>query len=340
MASYIIRRCLLGIVVLAGVSVLAFVLTRLVPSDPAARWVGPHARSEQIAAARVKLGLDKPLYVQYMRYVGSLLHGDLGVSIWTHQPVLQDILTYLPASLELILFGMLIALCIGVPLGIVSAARSGRALDHASRLFSVAGVALPAFWLGMILQLLFFKELRWFPLAGRLDLATSLASPIRNATGFYVIDSLISGNLRAFVSSLWHLILPGIALAAYPTGMLARMTRATMLQVLGEDYVRTPRAYGQREIRILTRHALRNAMGPVVTLYALAFAYSLVETFLIESVFAWPGLGYYASNAIMVVDYPAVMGVTILVAFAYVVLNLLADLTLAFLDPRVRLSQP
>jgi len=338
MASYIIRRLILAIIVMIGVSILTFLLTRIVPSDPAARWVGPHARPEQVASARIKLGLDKPLYVQYYRYIRDFLHGDWGHSIRTHQPVLRELFSYLPASLELILFGMVIAFALGIPLGIISAVKNGSTIDHLSRVFSIAGVALPTFWLGMILQLVFFKELRLFPLAGRLDMMTSVISPIKSVTGFYLIDSLVTCNFAAFGSALYHIVLPGITLAAFPLGLSARMTRATMLEILGEDYIRTARACGLREVKILAVYALRNAIGPVLTVGALTFAYSLVETFLIESVFAWPGLGYYASNAIMTVDYPAIMGVTLLVAFTYVLLNLIVDISLAFLDPRIRIS--
>jgi len=200
-------------------------------------------------------------------------------------------------------------------------------------------VALPTFWLGMILQLVFFKQLRLFPLAGRVAMMTRFTAPIQHITGFYLFDSLITGNFTAFGSALSHIVLPGITLAAYPLGLSARMTRATMLEVLGEDYIRTARACGLRERRILGVYALRNAIGPVITVGALTFAYSLAETFLIESVFTWPGLGQYASKAILSVDYPAIMGVTLLVAFTYVLLNLLVDLTQAFLDPRIRLGQ-
>lgn len=338
MTACIIRRFGLAIIVMVGVSILTFLLTRVVPSQPALMWVGPHAKAGQIAAARIELGLDKPIYIQYYKYISDFLHGDWGTSIYTHQPVLRDIATYLPASLELIIFGMLIGLILGIPLGIISAARNNTIIDHLGRVFSIAGVALPTFWLGMILQLIFFKELRLFPLAGRLDIMTSIISPIKHITGFYLFDSLITGNFRALGSALSHIVLPGITLAAYPLGLAVRMTRATMLEVLDEDYIRTARACGLHEVKILAVYALRNAIGPVLTVSALTFAYSLVSTFLIESVFTWPGLGYYASNAIMTVDYPAIMGVTLLTAFAYVLLNLIADIVLAFLDPRIRIG--
>jgi peptide/nickel transport system permease protein len=237
------------------------------------------------------------------------------------------------------MFGMFIAIVLGIPLGIISAAQNGTAVDHLGRVFAIAGVAVPTFWLAMILQLIFFKQLELLPLAGRLDMMTSLFSPVKHITGLYLIDSLITGNFRALGSALSHIVLPGITLAAYPLGLVVRMTRATMLEVLDEDYIRTARACGLHEVKILTVYALRNAIGPVLTVLALTFAYSLVETFLIESVFTWPGLGYYASNAIMTVDYPAIMGVTLLIAFTYILLNLIVDIALVFLDPRIRIGQ-
>lgn len=336
MISYIIRRLILSFVVLVGVSIFTFLLTVVVPSDPAYRWVGPRARPEQLAAARIELGLDKPVHIRYLMYVKAFMQGDLGTSIVTHQPVLKDLLTYLPASLELITFGMLLAIIIGVPLGVLSSAKGGTLLDHTSRIISVTGVAIPTFWLGMILQIVFVKGLRLFPLAERMDTLTLLTNPIKEITGFYFIDSLLTGNFIAFGDALYHIFLPGITLAAYALGLTARMTRATMMEVLREDYIRTARACGIIEIKIFSDYALRNAMGPVMTALALTLAYSLVETFLIESIFVWPGLGYYASKAIIAVDYPAIMGITLFIAVTYILLNLLVDILQAVLDPRIR----
>lgn len=336
--TYIARRLMLSLVVLFGVSVLTFLITRVVPSKPELLWVGPRATAEQIARAREILGLDKPLYVQYWMYLSDFVRGDWGVSIRTKQPVLRDIGSRLPASLELIFAAMFLAVLFGLPLGIVSAAKSGSFLDHLGRLVSIAGVALPAFWLGMILQLVFSKELKLLPLAERADMVVLLVNPLRRITGFYLIDALITGNFPVFIDALRHLVLPAVTLCTYPLGLCVRMTRATLLEVLGEDFIRTSRAYGIREARVLGKYALKNALGPVITVLALTFAYSLAATFLVESVFAWPGLGRYASEAIMVVDYPAIMGITMLVAFTYVVLNLLVDILLAVLDPRIRLG--
>jgi peptide/nickel transport system permease protein len=319
------------------VSIITFVLARVVPSDPAARWVGPRARAEQIAQARAQLGLDQPLYIQYLRYVSSLLKGDWGVSIRTHQPVWEDLKARLSASLELILAGMLLAVLLGIPLGVLSAAWAHRPFDHLARVLALAGVALPAFWLGMLLQIAFAKGLGWLPLAGRIDTIVSLTHPIQPITGFYLVDALLTGNWVTFRSAAAHLVLPALTLAVYPLGLAMRMTRATLLEVLQEDYIRTAHAYGVHPLKVLGRYALRNAIGPVLTVLALTLAYSLTSTFLIEAIFGWPGLGYYAAQAILAADYPAIMGVTLLSALAYILLNLIVDLAQTVLDPRIRL---
>jgi peptide/nickel transport system permease protein len=332
------RRMVVGLLSIIGASIITFTLTRVVPSDPAAMWMGPHATPEQIARTEVELGLDEPIYVQYANYLSGLVHGDWGTSIVTKQPVLRDIGRYLPASIELIIFGMAVGLAIGIPIGVVSAAKARTLVDHSTRLLAISGVALPSFWLAMLLQLVFAKALGIFPLSGRLDLIVELTEPLTRITGFNVLDAVITGNFNVAWDALWHLVLPALTLAMYPLGLAARMVRTTMLEVLGEDYIRTARASGMRESRVLVKHAVRNAIGPVLTIAALTFGYSLVSTFLIESLFTWPGLGRYAAKAIVSVDYPAIMGVTLLVAVTYVVLNLIVDIAQAYLDPRVRLS--
>ncbi len=336
--SYIGRRMLLSLLVLIGVSIVTFLLAWVVPSNPAIRWVGPRATPEQVAKARIQLGLDDPIYIRYLKYMGNFLRGDWGISIRTHQPVLQDIFTYLPPTLELIICGMIIAIIIGIPLGVLAAAKNGTWVDHFVRIFSIAGVALPTFWLGMLFQLVFSKQLRLLPLGGRIDMITMVTSPVREITGFWLIDSLFTGNFAALKSVIGHIILPAITLSVYPLGLTVRMTRATMLEVLNEDYIRTARAQGLGEGRVLYIYALRNAFGPVLTVLALSFAYSLTGTFLIESVFSWPGLGNYAAKSIPSGDYPAIMGITLLVTVFYVTLNLVVDIALAFLDPRIRIS--
>ncbi|MDI3270557.1 MAG: ABC transporter permease [Bacillota bacterium] len=338
MTRYLLRRLGLSLLVLLGLTLVTFLLARLAPGDPAARWAGPHATVQQIEEARRELGLDEPLPVQYQRYMGRLLHGDWGVSIRTRQPVLQDLKRFLPPSLELVVAGMGLAILVGIPVGVLSAARAGRAVDHGSRLLAIAGVSLPTFWLAMILQLIFFQKLHWFPLAGELDSWTAIQHPVVDRTGFLILDSLWQGNMPALVDALRHLFLPALTLAAYPLGLTVRMVRSSMLDTLQEDHVRAARAAGFPEGWILFRYALKNALAPTLTVLALTFAYSLTGTFLVESVFNWPGLGQYAAAAVLTNDYPAIVGVTLVVAALYVSLNLLVDVIHAFMDPRVRVA--
>jgi len=335
---YVIRRLLLSILVILGVCVITFVLARLVPSNPAVMWVGSHPTAEQIARAREELGLNYPLHVQFYIYMTHLLRGDFGVSIRTHDQVLHDIATFLPASLELILTGMLLAVAIGIPLGVISSLRRDKPADHVTRLTSVIGVSLFTPWLGMMLQLLFFRWLRILPVGERIDTQIWVTQPFPVVTGFYTIDSLLAGDWVAFQSVMVHLVLPAVTLAAFPIGLITRMTRSTMVDILQEDYVRTAKSYGLSERVIAYKYALRNAIGPTITVLALTFAYSLVETFLIETVFNWPGLGRYAALSIISLDYPAIMGIAIVIAMIYVFLNLAVDVTQAYLDPRIRLE--
>lgn len=336
--EYVVRRLVLAVLVLFSVSVITFAIARIVPSDPAALWVGPHPTKEQIAEARRQLALDKPLYVQYLRYVSDLLHGDLGVSVKTHQPILQDLRTYLPATLELVLFGMLMALTIGIPLGVLSGARHNSLLDHGSRLVAVAGVSMPTFWLGLLLQLLFFGKLGWLPLGGRVDRSISLYSPVEQLTGFYLIDTVLTGNWIALKDTLVHLILPAFTLASYAIGLTIRMTRSTMIEVLEEKYITAARAAGLPERAILFKFGLKNAIIPTLTVLGLSFVYSLTGAILVEVIFSWPGLGTYVTNAILNVDFPVIMAVTLVVTVFYVFINLFLDLLQAALDPRVTLG--
>lgn len=333
--DYIVRRLLLIVVMIIGISVITFTLARVVPSDPAALYLGGHPTKEQIEKVRVELGLDKPLYIQYFYYMRDLLHGDLGTSLYTHRPVLVDISRRLPASLELIITAILIALIIGVPLGVISARKRDILTDHASRLISVAGVSIPAFFLGILFQLLFFRYLGLLPLNGRVDTYVTVFHPVQQITGFYLIDTLITGNWPALKSSFLHIILPALTLAAYPTGLFTRMTRSTMLEILGEDYIKTAKASGLPERTINYVYALKNAVGPTLTVAGLSFAYMLTSTFFVEVIFSWPGLGTYAAQSILANDYPAIMGVTLVVAIFYVFINLLTDLLQAVLDPRI-----
>lgn len=334
---YVLRRLSLSVLVLVGVTVITFLAARVIPADPAARWVGPHATAEQIERARQELGLDRPLVVQYADYVGGLVRGDWGVSVVTHQPVLDDLLAYLPPTLELVVASTLIALVLGVPLGVLGARYRDRLPDHLSRLVAIAGVSMPTFWLAMLLQLVFFRNLGWLPLQGRLDTTFQLLYPEPAITGSYVLDGLLIGDWALVAEAGRHLILPAVALAAYPIGLVMRMVRSSVSEVLSEDHIRTARALGVAEGVVLFRYALKPALGPVLTVVGLSMGYSLTGAFLVEAVFGWPGLGRYAATALVAGDYPAIMGVAILVATAYVILNLVVDLLQAWLDPRIAL---
>jgi peptide/nickel transport system permease protein len=336
--EYLARRLALAVLVLLSVSVITFVISRVVPSNPAALWVGPHPTKEQIAAAEIKLGLDQPVHVQYFRYMNDLLHGDFGVSVESHQPISTDLKTYLPATLELVITGMIMAVFIGIPLGVLSGAKKDSLLDHASRLLAVAGVSVPTFWMGLLLQFFFFGRLKLLPLGGRVSREISLYNPVQQITGFNVIDGLISGNWPALRSTFVHLILPAFTLGTYAIGLTIRMTRSTMIEVLEEKYITAARAAGIPERTILFRLALKNAIVPTLTVLALSFVYSLTGAILVEVIFAWPGLGNYVTRAILSLDFPVIMAVTLVVTVFYVFINLILDILQTFLDPRVTLG--
>ena len=335
MTRFILRRLFLGGVVLLGVVLITFFLARVVPSDPAAKWAGPRATRAQIAQARLELGLDKPLPAQFYKYLTDLLQGNLGYSLRTRQPISQELKASLPATVELVLLSTLAAVLIGIPLGVISAKRKNEIVDHISRLFSVGVVSLPTFWIGLILQLVFFRILGIMPMGGQLSTHLRLTMEIPRITGFITFDSLITGNFELFFNAIWHLILPGITIALYPIGLVARMTRSALLEILSEDYITAARSYGLSERMVLWSYALKNSLGPTSTVVALSIGYTLVNTFLTETIFAWPGIGSYIATAVIGLDYPAIMGVTIFSALSYVVLNLIADIVVA-LDPRVR----
>lgn len=328
----------MAVLVLISVSILTFFIARVVPSDPAAAWVGPHPTREQIALATERLGLDRPLYVQYARYMAGLLRGDLGSSIRTHQPIAVDLKTYLPATLELVVVGMLLAIVLGIPLGVLSGAMRGSLLDHATRLFSIAGVSMPTFWLGLLLQLLFFRWLGILPLTGRISTEVALYHPIQPITGFYLIDAAITGNWTALRDTLLHIILPSFTLATYAIGLAIRMTRSTMIEVLNQKYILAARVAGISEWVVLFVLALKNAIIPTMNVLALSFVYSLTGAILVEVIFSWPGLGSYVTQAVLSIDFPVIVSVTLVVTIFYVLVNLALDLIQAMLDPRVTLT--
>ncbi len=321
--------------VVLGVIVVTFVVVHVVPGDPAATWAGPHASASQIAGARKYLGLDRPLVVQLVSYLGGIASGNWGISIHTHRSVLSDLMTVAPASLELVITALVLAMVAGIPIGLFSARRPGRPADQLIRAGSIVGISMPIFWMALILQLVFSQRLKLLPAAGEFSPGLLFTHPLVKRTGFPVIDSLLGGNLPMLGSTLTHLILPAIVVAAYPAGLIARMVRAQVLEVIGDTHILNARALGERQI--FSRFAMKLAWTPVAAAIALVFGYSLVNTFLVESIFDWPGLGSYAAASIATLDTPAILGVTLFVAVAYVGANLVVDVVQAAIDPRIRL---
>jgi peptide/nickel transport system permease protein len=332
MTGFILRRLAGLLFVLAGVSVITFVLTQLVPIDPAAAALGQNARDEQIEAFRRQYGLDRPPVEQYVTYVGRLLRGDLGISIRTRRPVADDLRDYLPATIELSLAAMSVTLVLGISLGVLSAVRRNSLLDGVARVFALVGGSLPIFFLGLLVLALFYSRLRWLPGPGRLD---AYLTPPPRVSGMYTLDSLLAGNMQVFRNSLAHLVLPAVTLGYFSTAVLLRMTRSAMLEVLTQDYIRTAQAKGLRDRTVLLRHALKNAMIPVLTTVGITFGSLLSGAVLTETIFAWPGLGRYATASATSLDFPAVMGVTLVAAIVYPVVNLLVDIGYHALDPRI-----
>lgn len=329
----ILRKRLAGLLlVVIGVSLITFAISHLIPGDPARLIAGDRASDAIVANIRHNLGLDLPLYQQYGRYMLDLLHGDLGTSIRTSRPVLEDLRAFFPATLELALTALLLSILIGVPLGVLSAVYQNRAIDQFARTLAVTGISTPTFWLGLGLIVLFYGHLNWLPGSGRID--EGMDAPNR-ITGFYLIDSLLAGNREQFVSSLQHLILPAVTLAFVNLGVVARQIRSAMLDQLGEDYIRTARAYGLSRWAVVLRHALPNALIPSVTVLGLILGDLLYGAVLTEAVFAWPGMGAYVIKSVQSLDFPAVMGFAIVVSFIYVLLNMLIDLLYRLIDPRI-----
>ena len=336
--EYVARRLVLSVAVLFGLTLVTFTLTRLVPSNPAALYLGPRARPADIERINERFGFDRPLTEQYMLFIQGLLRGDLGDSIATKRPVVKELTDRLPSTLELVMVATLISIVVRDPLGVISAVSQGKPLDVGVRTASIIGVSLPAFWLGLLLQLVFANALGLFPVAGRVDASLRFNSPISEITGFYLIDSLVTGNWLALRDVMLHLVLPAITLAAFPIGLIARMTRASMLEVLGQNYIRTARAYGISRGRIIYRYALKNAVGPVLTVIGLSFAFALTGAFYVEIIFNWPGLGLFTARSFLNLDYPAIMGMALFGAAGYILINLLVDLVQAWIDPRISVN--
>jgi peptide/nickel transport system permease protein len=346
-SRYIVRRLISVIPTLIGVTFVIFMFQRLIPGDPAVAMLGEHAAEENVARIREQLGLNRPLFLdrealaegdlagffdtQYFRFLGRLVRLDLGDSIHRRIPVAETLAERFPATVELALLSMLIAVAVGLPVGIASAARRNSVLDGVSMVGSLIGVSMPIFWLGLMLIMLFAVILQWLPSGGRL----STGIEVQSITNLILVDSLITGNMEAFVDALKHIIMPAVALATIPMAIIARMTRSSMLDVLQEDYIRTAHAKGLVEQVVLFRHALKNAFLPVVTVIGLQTGILMAGAVLTETIFSWPGIGKWIYDAILGRDYPIVQGGTLLIAVVFVFFNLLVDISYAFLDPRI-----
>jgi len=337
MLVYLGKRTAALLAIVLGVMALVFVASRVLPSSPVEMALGAKPTAQQIAQARAELGLDRPLPEQFARFAWRAVQGDLGVSLRTGQTVTSEILGRFAATAELVTLALALAVLVGIPLGVWSAAQRGRLFDKASRSASVSMLAVPVFFLGILLQLVFYGQLQWLPLQGRIDSDLLLDAPFRAVTGFYLIDTLLAGDLTAFRSAAEHLALPVIALAAASLAVVMRTTRNVMAEVLQTDYVRTARAYGMAPQRLLFGYALRAAMLPLLTVIGLSYGFMLGGSVIVEYVFDWPGIGGYIVESVVTNDFPAVIGVTLLLSSVYLLINLVIDLLYYAMDPRLSL---
>jgi len=329
------RRVLLTIPILFGITLLSFIIARAVPSDPLVANLGQRAMSDPkvVAAFRAEWGLDKPPHEQYLTYVANLLRGDLGMSIHSRRPVIEDLKAFLPATIELAASAIVVGIVMGVTLGVLSAVYRNRWIDSLARFISLIGVSLPVFWLALIFLFIFYVRLRLVAGPGRLD--PSLIAP-PHVTGLFTIDAILSGQWNILSNALSHLVLPSLTLGIFTAGLITRVTRSAMLEVLGLDYIRTARAKGLHERLVVLKHALRNALVPVVTVIGFSFANLLAGTVLTEKIYAWQGIGSYAFQASTTLDFQAIMGVSLLIALIFIITNLVVDLMYFVLDPRMR----
>jgi ABC-type dipeptide/oligopeptide/nickel transport system permease component len=333
--KYIIKRILLLIPVVIGVSIIVFTVMRVFAPDPAPVVLGEHATQQMVDAWRQANGLNDPIYVQYFHFLIGIFTGDLGNSYYTKTPVISEIFARFPATIELAVSAIIFASVFGIIIGAISAVKKNTLIDNAGMVTALIGVSMPIFWLGILLIILFSGTLHWLPSTGRID--TLLQPP--KITGFYIIDTLVTGNFEGLWSAFTHLILPSVALGMYSMAIIARMTRSSMLETLSQDYIRTARAKGITEGVVIRKHALRNALIPVVTVIGLQLGSLLGGAVLTETVFSWPGIGAYTVNCILKSDFPVVQGVVMLVAITYVLINLVVDIIYGFLDPRIKFSK-
>lgn len=332
MRWYIVKRLAMLVPVMLGVSIIAFSLIHLAPGDPARTMLGERATQEQLNEIREKYGLDKPIYVQYGIWLNGVLHGDLGRSITTHEEVAKEIGDRFPNTMELAIAAMIFAIIVGVFAGIISATKQYSITDYTCMGVALFGISMPVFWLGIMLMMIFGVFLGWLPIGGRIDLLI----PFQRVTGFMVFDSIITGNFPALISVLRHLILPAVALGTIPMAMIARVSRSSMLEVLRQDFIRTERAKGLSERMVIYKHAVRNAMVPVVTVIGLNVGLLLAGAILTETVFSWPGIGRLVVNAVYERDYPLVVGCILVFAIVFVIVNLITDILYTRIDPRIQ----
>ncbi|HEU5194294.1 MAG TPA: ABC transporter permease [Methylomirabilota bacterium] len=333
MTQYVLGRLAFLGLMLFGLLCLTFAISHVMPGDPARLAAGPDANASMVETVRARYGLDRPLGVQFARYVGGLARGDLGESLRSRNAVRDDLVRYFPNTFELVTLALLLAVALGVPLGMLSAVYRDTWIDHWTRVVSVSGVALPAFWLGLMLQLLLALHLGWLPLGGRLGLTATPPAPI---THLLFVDALLRGEWRTLGDALAHAVLPVVTLCFPALASILRVNRAEMLDTLNQDYIKTARAQGFSGFRVVTRYALRNAMIPTLTMIGLRYGWMLGGTILVETVFDWPGIGLYAVNAAVSSDFQPIMGVTLLIGFNFMLANLLVDLAYGWLDPRIR----
>jgi peptide/nickel transport system permease protein len=332
MLKYVLKRILMVVPVMVGVSIIVFALMRVFSPDPAPIVLGQHATQASIDTWRHANGLDAPVVTQYVTYIQRALRGDLGMSYYTKTPVAAEIGARFPATIELALAAIIFASLVGILLGVMAAVKKNSIFDAAGSLFALVGVSIPIFWLGILFIMFFSGFLHLLPSGGRINVMLEPA----HQTGFYMIDSALQGNWEAFNDAARHLILPALALGMYSMAIITRMTRSTMLDTLGQDYIRTARAKGISETKVIGKHALRNSLIPVTTVIGLQFGALLGGALLTESVFSWPGIGKYTVDSILKSDFPVVQGIVLLVAVIFVLINLIADLLYAYLDPRIK----
>ena len=334
MLKYIIKRILMLIPVLIGVSIIVFLIMRVFSPDPAPIVLGQHATQQAVEVWRQVNGLNDPIYLQYLHYLQGALTGDLGMSYYTKTPVVKEIFARFPATIELAFVSIILASVFGILIGVISAVKKNTIFDNSGMFLALIGVSMPIFWLGILLIIFFSGTLHWLPSNGRIN---PLLEPI-HITGFYLIDSLMTGNTSALVDALRHLILPSCALAMYSMAIITRMTRSSMLDTLQQDFIRTARAKGVPEGKVIRKHALRNGLIPIITVIGLQLGSLLGGAVLTETVFSWPGIGAYTVTCILNSDFPVVQGVVLLVAAIFVFMNLIVDVIYAFLDPRIKYS--